>query len=400
MTSLRIPPLKEKATMRPVLLALVVLILSAQASSVFSDRANFASGAQGAPAQTQKPEIPLLGLDPLLLIQGKEVQGDLNISTIRGQYKYLFASAENKARFEQSPERYEIQLEGACGREGAPNRVREPEIYSVYKDRIYVFHSFECQKAFAAAPERFFETTPPKINASPESARKGSWLIEKAVADMGGAALIDALKTYQEAGTTAEMMGGPDGMKARDIRYTTTIVFPGQIRKEQTTSFGSQIFVIVPGDGFVLAQNRLFSMIPATRGTREKEIKLKLLSILRARNNAGFKAIAVEPKALGATTLEQLVEFDGLTLNLGVEPASGRIVRFAYRGRGPNYDFGEIVQTFSDFRKVEGVTLPFKISGTFNGQPEPTQSWVIESIKINEKFDPAMFERPKPPVRQ
>ena len=387
MTSLRIPRLKEKTMMRPLRLALVVLIFSALTSP--------------ASAQTQKPEIPLLGLDPVLLIQGKEVQGDLNISTIRGPYKYLFASAENKARFEQSPERYEIQLEGACGREGAPNRVREPEIYSVHKDRIYVFHSFECQKAFATAPERFLETTPPKINASPESVKKGSLLMEKAAADMGGAALIDSLTTYQESGTSAEMMGGPDGMKARDIRYTTTIVFPGHIRKEQTTSFGSQIFVVVPGDGFVLAQNRVFSMMPATRANREKEIKLKFLSILRARSNTGFKAVAVEPKALGATTLEQLVvEFDGLTLTLGVEPASGRLVRLAYRGRGPNYDFGEIVQTYSDFRTVGGVTLPFKISGTFNGQPEPTQSWVVESIKINEKFEPAMFERPKPPTRQ
>ncbi len=230
--------------------------------------------------------------------------------------------------------------------------------------------------------------------------KKACGLIEKAVAAMGGAALIDGLTSYQEAGTTAEMIGGPDGMKAREVKNTTTLVFPGQIRKEQTAPFGQQTFVVAPKDGFVLSQNRIFSMLPTTRAEREKEIKLKLLSTLRARTNAGFKASAAEPKKLGEIMIEQVaVEFDGFIVTLGIEPTSGRLLSLAYRGRGPNYDFGEIVQAFSDFRTVEGVTLPFKISGTFNGQPEPTQSWVIESIKVNEKIDPAMFERPKPPIR-
>ena len=394
--------------MKQVFLASALLILSGIAVIAFGHNPYLAMAAQGMPAQgaspqARQPEIPLLGLDPVLLIQGKEVPGNLNISTLRGPYKYLFANAENKARFEQSPEQYEIQLNGACPREGQPNRIREAEIFFVHKNRLYIFHSLECQKAFAAAPESFFETAAaaPKINSSPEALKKGALLIEKAVAAMGGAAVIDGLTSYQEVGLTTEMMPGPDGRKAREVKNSTTIVFPDQIRKEQTVSFGSQTFVIAPKDAFALSQNRVLSIIPTTRAEREKEVKLKLLSILRARNQAGFKASAAEPKKLGDATLEQvIVEHGGLTLTLGIEPTSGRILRLAYRGRGPNFDFGEIAQVFSDFRAIEGVLLPFKISGTFNGQPEATLSWVFESIKINEKIDPALFERPKPPIKQ
>src|ERR1700752_39521 len=82
---------KEEVMMRrrtyarilPELFPLIILALCFPAS--------FAIRAQRPSPQPPKPEIPLLGLDPVLLLQGKEVQGDLNISTIRGPYKYLFA---------------------------------------------------------------------------------------------------------------------------------------------------------------------------------------------------------------------------------------------------------------------------------------------------------------------
>ncbi|HXU08371.1 MAG TPA: hypothetical protein VN743_05190, partial [Blastocatellia bacterium] len=88
--------------------AIVALVLLSSAAAVFAQ-----SSAQDA--------VPVLeGLDPVMLVQGKEVQGDLKISVTRGQFQYLFANAETKTTFEKDPARYEIQLEGACARMGAP----------------------------------------------------------------------------------------------------------------------------------------------------------------------------------------------------------------------------------------------------------------------------------------
>jgi YHS domain-containing protein len=103
--------------------------------------------AQGA----QEPIIPLEGLDPVLLTQGKEVLGKPAITSTRGRFKYVFATEENKAMFEKQPERYEIQLGGTCARMG-PQVGGNADLYSVHNGRIYIFGSGECQKRFEAAP--------------------------------------------------------------------------------------------------------------------------------------------------------------------------------------------------------------------------------------------------------
>src|ERR1700745_1064065 len=66
--------------------------------------------AAGAAQAQSPPRGALDGIDPVLLIQGKEVQGKSEFKVSRARFDYLFASAENKAAFEKDPERYEIQL--------------------------------------------------------------------------------------------------------------------------------------------------------------------------------------------------------------------------------------------------------------------------------------------------
>jgi hypothetical protein len=44
---------------------------------------------------------------------------------------------------------------------------------------------------------------------------------------------------------------------------------------------------------------------------------------------------------------------------------------------------------------VDGVTLPFKITATFDGQPWKDQSSVIESLTINGAVDAKLFAKPQ-----
>ena len=108
-----------------------------------------------APAQSSAKDLtPVLeGLDPVLLVQGKEVQGNLKITVTRGNFQYFFASEENRATFEKDAARYEIQLNGACARMGPPV-TGDPDLYSIYKGRIYIFGSGECKTRFDATPVR------------------------------------------------------------------------------------------------------------------------------------------------------------------------------------------------------------------------------------------------------
>ncbi|HVQ37658.1 MAG TPA: hypothetical protein VMS31_08995, partial [Pyrinomonadaceae bacterium] len=102
--------------------------------------------------------VPVLeGLDPILLVQGKEVQGDLKISVTRGKFQYLFKSTENQATFEKDPTRYEIQLDGTCARMGPPV-TGNPDLFTVYRGRIYLFGSGDCKARFEAAPAKYLES--------------------------------------------------------------------------------------------------------------------------------------------------------------------------------------------------------------------------------------------------
>jgi len=134
-------------------------------------------------AQNSSPSpeaiIPLEGLDPVALTQGKEVQGDMKYKVTRGRFEYIFANAENKATFEKDPARYEIQLDGACARMGAPTS-GDPDLYAVYNGRIYIFGSAECQTLFKATPEKYLEVpAPPKSPPTTEMIKRGQGTYRK-----------------------------------------------------------------------------------------------------------------------------------------------------------------------------------------------------------------------------
>lgn len=341
----------------------------------------------------------LEGLDPVMLVQGKEVQGDLKISVTRGKFQYLFANAENKASFEKDPARYEIQLDGACARMGAPV-TGNPDLYTVHQGRIYIFGSEDCKKRFDAAPQNYLETAneaAPKTVATPEAAKKGKALLETAVAAMGGASRIDGLINYQEKSTTAQTRRQGEV----EVKNNLTVVFPDRIRFEQVvpdwndpSKVRQVTMVISAGEAFGVMGGVARQLPDSARIGQEKEVNRRLLSILRARKS--LNPAAVGSGKIGETLVEQVaIEIDHASYTLGIDPATGRILSLSAWRRGPEGNFGQFVQTFSDFRAVDGLTVPFKITGTFNNQPWKEQSPTVETIAINGKIDPALFEKPK-----
>ena len=360
-------------------------------------------GAGGiASAQSAQDVTPVLeGLDPIMLVQGKEVQGNLKISVTRGNFQYFFASEENKAIFDKDPSHYEIQLNGACARMGPPVN-GNPDLYSVYQGRIYIFGSGECKTRFDATPAKYLESesgAQPKIPLTPDALKKGQVLIEKAVAAMGDATLIDGLVSYHEKSAALQGRHGGDV----EVKTDLTILFPDRIRLDQVmpdyvnpSTLRQGGVVIAAGEAFAITPNGMRPLRDAIRIDQERETNWRPLMILRARKSAGFNAAAIGSANVGETAVEQVVfERDGTNYTLGIDPATGRILSLSYHRRGPQGDFGQLTKVFSDFRAVDGVTLPFKVTATFNEQPWKEQSATVVSISINGKVDPALFEKPK-----
>jgi YHS domain-containing protein len=358
--------------------------------------------ASQASAQQKPPLDALEGLDPVMLVQGKEVQGELSITVTRGQFRYFFANTANKTSFEQDPTRYEIQGNGECARMGAPV-YGNADLFTVHQGRIYIFGSGECKKRFDAAPGKYLPAKSEanaKAALTPEALKQGQALIEKAVAAVGGAARIDGITSYQEKSTTLQ----PRRQSEVEIKNNLALLFPDRLRLERVmpdfndpATIRQMAVVITPKESFTVAPNGVQPLNDVARLDQEREIKRRPLSILRARKSAEFKPVAVGSDKVGETTVEQVaVELDGISYTLGIDPATGRWLSLSYQRRGPDGTFGQFVQEFSDFRTVDGLTLPFKIGASFNGQPWKGQAATIEAITINGKVDPALFEKPQP----
>jgi YHS domain-containing protein len=320
--------------------------------------------------------IPLEGLDPVMLSQGKEVQGDMKFKVTRGRFQYIFANAENKATFEKDPSRYEIQLDGHCARMGAPTG-GNADLYYVHNGRIYIFGSEECQTLFKATPEKYLETPPaPKSPPTAEMVKRGQELIAKAVEAFGAGSKLDQLRSLQRT-----------DLRGNQVKNILTVAFPDTLRQETVRPNFTLVSVITPADSFVTVSNRTRPMAEDNRAAIYKELNRDPIFLLRARTRPDFKASGTEDSVD--------VELAGFTTTLGIDSGTGRVVSQTYRGRGPGGVVGQIVINYSDFRTVEGLSLPFKTTATFDGQPFPALSATTEAITINGQIDPSSFKKPE-----
>jgi hypothetical protein len=226
--------------------------------------------------------------------------------------------------------------------------------------------------------------------ASPEAIQKGKQLIEKVVQAVGGPA-IDALTSYREAGSMA--MPTPQG--EMELKTTLIVALPDRIRQEIVVPIGTIAMVVTPTAAFVQTPQGSKPLPPSERVKIEKDVRRAPVFLLRHRKEPGFMVSAAGAGKVGDVAVEQLsIEFAGDRATWSVDPATGRVLAQTYRGEGPSGAPGEIVDTYSDFRTVDGVTVPFKVVSTFNG--EPGSSGVTTAVEINKPVDASLFEAPKP----
>ena len=336
------------------------------------------------PTTISETIIPLEGLDPVMLAQGKEVQGDMKFKVTRGKFQYIFANAENKAAFEKDPSRYEIQLDGHCARMGPPTG-GNPDLYAVHNGRIYIFGSEECQTLFKSAPGKYLEVpAPPKAPPTAEMVRRANELLAKAVETFGGSKL-DQLVSFQKK-----------EQRGNDVKSILQIAFPDAVRLETVRPTFTLVSVVTPSESFFNFNNRARTMPEPDQKAIYKELNHELIVLLRARTKSEFRAWATGNEKVGDTSVERVeVELPGFTAALGIDPATGRVLSQTYPGRGPGGVVGEIAINYSDFKAVEGLLLPFKLNATFDGQPFPALSATVETATINGEVDANSFKKPK-----
>jgi YHS domain-containing protein len=336
-------------------------------------------------------EEALSGLDPVLLAQGKEVDGVEAHAVTHQGLVYYFASAESKATFVRDPSRYGVQLDGMCARMGPPVTGSQG-IYAVHEGHIYVFGTEECRKIFLSAPGRFTDKAPSLMpEATSERSRRAGALLDKAVAAMGGAA-VDRVTTYRERSRT--LVATRNG----DVTITNTLtVAPAGWRRDSSSSFGEGSVVVTGTEAFSVGRGQAPRPLPAaSRAALDEGLARTPLHLLRARSQPGFQALALDA-APAAGIAEVAVSFERHVSVIAIDEQSGRIVSARFRSRSPQSgEFGEIVQRFSDFRAAGPLSLPFKIDGQFDGETVSRLGRLVETFEVDIPVDAVMFAKPSP----
>lgn len=334
-------------------------------------------------------KLALNGLDPVALIDGKEIQGSDTIDAVHGPFRYRFASEENKKMFMAKPEEFGIQFGGACGKMGPFSGDGNPGRFFVHERRIYVFASEGCRDAFKRDPDKHIDTPNPAPTGSAEQAARGKALIEKALTGFGGAARVDAVKSWQLV--NKNIYKGASGDTTSFQQWTWS--FPGRVRIEETfsTAYG---FAIDRDKAMQFAGAVTTPLDSAMRDIGWRQALREPFAMLRHRNEPGFVAIAQKDSVIDGQTVNQVkVALDGATSTWSLDEKTGRVVQAAYRARRATV--GDVVVKFGDFRDVDGLILPHQRSVTFNGKPVTSPEAKHERFIINAEIKPERFTHAK-----
>jgi YHS domain-containing protein len=126
--------------------------LLAQAAAASSKE----QGAKAPKVNVDKNGVILKGYDPVAYLKQKQaVKGDPKYSSSYGGATYYFASAEDKAAFDKTPAKYAPQYGGFCANSMTKRRLGDidPNVFFVYKGKLYVCSTPKARKAFSSDPD-------------------------------------------------------------------------------------------------------------------------------------------------------------------------------------------------------------------------------------------------------
>jgi YHS domain-containing protein len=327
----------------------------------------------------------LRGLDPVELTSGKETVGSADISITRDGFEYRFANAENRRRFEQTPRLYAIQYGGACMKMGPLSGKGSTDRFAVHEGRIYLFASEQCLAAFKAAPDRFIDRPDDVPRGTAAQRQLGAELLDKAIEAIGGAERLRALDHVVVRHAITQTAGG----RSRKYWQQNTLRFPGTIRVDYDHGEYKYAWLLNDNGGYFLPDGEVVEQ--SIREFMTRELYRQPLALLKAHQRGEALAVAMGPIKVDQTEIEQVaVAVKGATTTLGIDPASGRILQVAYRGRA-GVGIGQITKTYSDFRTINGLTVPFALQGAVDGKPVSGATVTIESVQVDEPLDAGLL---------
>ncbi len=111
---------------------------------------------QATKSKVSGKRVILKGYDPVAYFkQGKAVKGKPSFTSTYKGVTYYFASKADKADFDKSPAKFEPQYGGYCANSMVKGKLKDtdPNVFHVYKGKLYVHSSPAAGKEFGGNPE-------------------------------------------------------------------------------------------------------------------------------------------------------------------------------------------------------------------------------------------------------
>jgi zinc protease len=228
----------------------------------------------------------------------------------------------------------------------------------------------------------------PAAGAS-QSDAAASALLSRVVAAKGG---LDALKKVRtvvaEADTTFHMEQGP-----LVSRTTTYVAYPDKFRVEATVAGAKVVQVYNAGTAWVEDPGGVHDAPPGMRDDFAASVRRDMMPLLIAAAEGRLRVRQLPDEGADGQAL-RVLELSGdqlLPVKLYVSPAN-LIVRQAFSATGPDGRAINAEEVFSDYRRIDGLHVPFKADVRRSGRVILSRALV--DVALNRPLDDTLFTRP------
>ncbi len=232
------------------------------------------------------------------------------------------------------------------------------------------------------------EMTGAKMAGPAASNPEGRALLAKIAQAMGDVEKLKSVKALRQKLTV--MMNTPQGEFPIGAEQVT--VFPDRAWQKMTSPMGEMTIVISPAAAFMKTPDGSREMPASRKDESLADLRRDPLFVVQHAEDPKYSFAAGSTERIGEIEARILeVNADGVPVRWYVDGQSGRILRATSPAGGP--EPGERVTDYSDWKPVDGVTLPFRRARTRGGEKESTVE--IHEIEFNPAIDPKLFDKPE-----
>ncbi|HYL93327.1 MAG TPA: insulinase family protein [Alphaproteobacteria bacterium] len=218
---------------------------------------------------------------------------------------------------------------------------------------------------------------------------EGKALLAKVLEAAGGADRLKSIRSVRRKSTLT--------LKAQGVSLDTEeTVVTGEKAYMKMNTPGGEMIMVVGSQGSFMSMGAMGTrdMPSSQREDRIKGLRREMWAIAQHAADPQYAFTAQGKEKIGdveATILD--VSIAGDTARWLVDAKTGHVLRAQFQANGPTGPATQVVD-FSDWKTVDGVTLPFHAEVSVDGQP--SISAVLHSIEFNPEVDPKLFDKPGP----